>query len=95
MSVSREDGFIRSRRCWVFFAVLTELLLLISIVSTARGENNLVLQLVGITSLFALIVLSVARCRCPHCRRFLFDRESWSLGWAFKKCPHCEKSLSL
>lgn len=89
----KEGGFIRSRRLWVIFAIFTELILLVSISSTARGENNLVLQLAGVSALLALMTMSLFQCRCPHCRRFLFDRKSLALGWGLKQCPHCEKAL--
>lgn len=85
--------FAKKKRLWIGFAVPCAIVLLFSIFRTARGEGDFALQLLGLFMLSAFIVATAVLCRCPRCKKFLFDKQSTTPGWTLHRCPHCEAPL--
>lgn len=85
--------FAKRQRLWLTVAVPCAAVLLLSIVTSARGEARPDLQLAGLVMLAAFIVASAMLCRCPRCRRFVRDRHTPTPGWARPCCPHCQARL--
>lgn len=86
-------AFGRRRRLWVGVSICSAVILLLSIISSARGEPVSVLQLSGLAALAAFVLASAILCRCPRCRRFVYDRERIALGWTVSNCEHCNAPL--
>lgn len=87
------DTFARRQRLWAKVAWASAAVLLLSIVTTARGETRLDLQLAGLVMLAVFLLASVVLCRCPRCRKVVLDSKTRTPGWAMPACPHCRAPL--
>lgn len=85
--------FARKKRVWIGVAVPCAVILLYSILRTARAEGDLGLQIAGLVMLAVFIVATALLCRCPRCRAFVFDKQSTTPGWTLPQCPHCSAPL--
>lgn len=86
-------SFASKKRLWVAVALPTAAILLLSIFSASRGEASLALQLAGLAMLGAFALATALLCRCPRCRAFVYDRQTFTPGWTLRRCPHCEARL--